>query len=76
VFRGTLNYNRFISSLQFCYAIVEFVKQSGSGIFLRETKKHEEEGQKLWDSFIDWSKKQERYSHFIKYNAKKEGREI
>ncbi|KKL89900.1 hypothetical protein LCGC14_1910090 [marine sediment metagenome] len=58
MFRGTLNYKRFLATLQFCDALAHFVKVVSAVSLLKKTS---------WDLFKDWAEKQHRYEHLIRY---------
>ena len=58
LFRGTLNYKRFMASLQMVYASVEFVKEHGSVAIAH---------QDAWKMFCNWLRKKERYQMLIGY---------
>lgn len=59
VFRGTLNHDRFLATLQFCDAISHFIKDI-SAISL------------TWQNFKDWLRTKNRYNHLENY-LKKQG---
>lgn len=61
IFRGTLEYNSFLASLQFSDAFAEFI-QSASIVFIRTN-----EPEIVWQSFVDYLKKSRRYAQLSKY---------
>jgi hypothetical protein len=63
VFKGTLNINRFIASLQFCDALANFVKISSWAFFINNVSCEK----LLWSEFIDFAKRASIYNHFINY---------
>jgi hypothetical protein len=63
VFRGTLNTNRFIASLQFCDALANFIKSTSGSFFVNNILSEEI----LWKEFLDFAKRMGYYNHFIKY---------
>ena len=58
LFRGTLNYKRFLASLQFSDALSEFVKQATPGQIA---------GGDSFDDFMKWLKRRARHQHLWKY---------
>jgi hypothetical protein len=60
MFRGTLNYNRILATLQFVEAVCYYTAAESTGItsLIKD---------KSWENFIDWCKQVERYSHFVRY---------
>ena len=66
IYRGTLNYNRFLASLLFTDAICHFVK-SYSIVFF-SNKEHKMSV--LWDKFVEYITINERYSFLKKYFQK------
>ena len=58
IFRGTLNYDRFLATLQFCDALSHFIKSCS--VMICGSKKS-------WIEFINWTKQMGRYTHFITY---------
>ena len=58
IFRGTLNSDRFLATLQFCDALAHYSKEV-SIMSIRSRLS--------WNSFLMWSKKTCRYNHFINY---------
>lgn len=65
LFRGTLIYDRFLASIQFSDLFGEYI-QKVSMSHLRTDK-----NVFIWQSFIDFAKRSNRYSQFIKYVIKK-----
>ena len=58
IFRGTLNFDRFLATLQYCDAISHFIKDV-SVVYLLKTKS--------WGGFRKWAEEQNRYDHMVKY---------
>ena len=58
IFRGTLDIERFIATLQFCDALAHYSKEV-SIMSIRSKSS--------WNNFLMWSKKTCRYNHFINY---------
>jgi len=62
IFRGTLNYESFMNSLNFILAVIDFIKQSTSIIFFNG---------KSWSNFIDYVKINNRYKCLYKFLIKR-----
>ena len=58
IFRGTLDYDRFLATLQFCDALAHFIK--ATNIITCSSKKS-------WIEFIKWTKQTCRYNHLVRY---------
>jgi hypothetical protein len=63
VFRGTLNTNRFIASLQFCDALANFIKVTSGSFFVSNVSSEKV----LWNEFLDFAKRTGYYNHFVRY---------
>lgn len=63
VFRGTLNYERFLASLQFADAVVNFVKVTGIGKLLTQW---------TWQDFKEFVNRQGSYKKLAEYIKKKQ----
>lgn len=61
IFRATLDYKRFLASLQFADAFTAYVAKRS----LAFMKNHN--GAEVWQDFLDFCKKENRYSQFVKY---------
>jgi hypothetical protein len=71
VFRGTLNYIRFISVLQFVDAVANFSKDISLVFFLNKS------GKEIYEYFCEWIKNKNQYQQLSKYlENKKRGVEI
>lgn len=66
VFRGTLDYERFLASLQFSDCFANYIQKT-SVAYLKKAS-----GADIWASFLDYAKKHSLYGQFLKY-VKKEG---
>lgn len=64
VFRGTLDHPRFLASLQFTDAMIEFCKVAGESFLWVSPE------EMIWDEFMRFTKEQNRYHHFVKYTKK------
>lgn len=64
LFRGTLDYMKFISAIQFADAISNFVKVHGLTCFLYGEQKYKNNS---WELFIDWAKQQNQYNELVKH---------
>ncbi len=69
VFRGTLKYRKVLATLQFCDAIVNFVKDvsvvsliQGDGLYVKNS----------WKRFLHWCKEKNEYQQFLSYFKSKE----
>jgi len=61
IFRGTLKYSRFIANLQFCDAIIDFVKCIGINFLILNPTNV------IWNTFIKHSKLKNRYNSLLKH---------
>ena len=61
IFRGTLNFERFLATLQYCDAVSHFIKDV-SAVYLLKGKS--------WVGFKKWAEEQHRYEHMIRYFEK------
>jgi len=66
-FRGTLDYDRFLASLQFVHAVSHFVQVNGITSFLYGEGRYKDNS---WKLFIDWCKEDNYYTHLISYFEK------
>lgn len=64
LFRGTLQYDRFLASLQFSDCFANYIQET-SVVFLRGDHRV------VWESFIKYAKAKRRYSQMIDYIKKK-----
>ena len=62
LFRGTLDYKRFVAILQFADAISHFVKEHGVASFLYGEYKYKNNS---WELFVDWVKQENKYKQMI-----------
>jgi hypothetical protein len=67
LFRGSLDYERILSVLEFSDAIVRFVKKVGITCFIYGEGKYRKNS---WGLFIDWCKEENRYKTLIKHLEK------
>ena len=63
LFRGSLDYKRVLSIIQFSDALVRFVKKVGITCFIYGEGKYRNNS---WGLFIDWCKEENRYKELIK----------
>lgn len=63
IYRGTLNYERFLASILFTDAVCNFVKGYSIVFFVNEKHK----SNLLWEKFIDFIGKNDRYDFLKKY---------
>lgn len=73
LFRGSLDYERVLSILQFSDAIVRFVKKVGITCFIYGEGKYRKNS---WGLFIDWCKEENRYSTLLKHLEKEKLMEV
>jgi hypothetical protein len=69
IFRGTLDYERFISILQFADAISHFVKIHGIASFIMGEYKYKNYNNS-WLMFTDWAKKECKYNQMLSFFRK------
>jgi hypothetical protein len=69
IFRGTLIYERFLASLQFCDAFSEYIQIIGIAS-LKTVTREDVYGAKTWKGFITWVKLSGKYNQFYKYVIK------
>lgn len=62
LFRGTLKYDRFQASLQFADAFGEWIQSSRETACLKDN-----DGNVIWREFLEYCKKQSKWSQFLKY---------
>lgn len=73
LFRGSLDYERVLSILQFSDAIVRFVKKVGITCFLYGEGIYRNNS---WRLFVDWCKEENRYKTLIKHLEKENLSEV
>lgn len=64
LFRGTLDYKRFLASLQFSDAFGEYIKEV-SVVFIKSKS-----AQVVWSTFLAWCSSKRRYGQFLAYVRK------
>lgn len=62
IFRGTLKYKSFISTLQFCDCFAGYIQETSTVYLTRKSSSAD-----IWHGFIDYAKRKNRYSQFVKY---------